>query len=325
MYQGKVDLYDNSLILDWKLTTRCNYRCSYCFFQKGNLDVSLNNVVSTIDNLKKLRNIRYHVVLSGGEATLLPTLSDIYGMISDRLPVSSIRLTTNGTASPQFYAGLAQRQDIQYLFYISVHPEYADIIHLKNVIEALLPLPNTRVYLALMYLVPNIHKYMELTAYHSISNNFQCGLVLLRGGNFFEQIVNYEKTDLVPVIKINTLYCRPTIPYRWVYDDESQIFNVEPSTALVQNLVDFRNMWCCGSTAFLNVFPDGRCKGSECILSKPSLCSLYNVLTYKEPKFMEPIKCTRKICGCRGNLIIPKFRDRDAAIKYVSTIRETIL
>lgn len=124
--------------VQWMLSNRCNYNCSYCheMFRMGDK--------SKIDNetlLEICKEITYHyddlgrdVVFEflGGEPTLQDRIPEIGRRLSN-FP-TNIVLKTNGSADLDWWR---KAKSVIGGVVISVHREFADINHIENVIELL--------------------------------------------------------------------------------------------------------------------------------------------------------------------------------------------
>ncbi|NJB66558.1 MoaA/NifB/PqqE/SkfB family radical SAM enzyme [Desulfobaculum xiamenense] len=102
------------LDVNWLVTLRCNYNCSYCFghdnrrgfFPPGPM------LMQAADTLASLGRSRYHITITGGEPTLLPTLPALLSRLGRRLPESStIHVLSNFGRTPDYFRGLASALD----------------------------------------------------------------------------------------------------------------------------------------------------------------------------------------------------------------------
>ena len=124
--------------VQWLLGNNCNYKCSYCheMFRMGDKPFPSKELISDI-----CQEIIYHyddlgrdVVFDfvGGEPTLAADLNDI-GKKFHNHPVNVV-LKTNGSASLEWW-----KKSRRYLsdVVISVHREFCDLNHIKDVIHLL--------------------------------------------------------------------------------------------------------------------------------------------------------------------------------------------
>lgn len=122
----------NGFTVDWILTRKCNYKCSYCTVHNnktGNF-VPLDKLKTIIDKLSELPNETITLALSGGEPTLHPNYFDLveYAIekLKDRLRVQT---QTNLSKSLSFYKKFIDRFNgrlNQLSFLASYHFEFAN-------------------------------------------------------------------------------------------------------------------------------------------------------------------------------------------------------
>ena len=124
--------------VQWMLSNRCNYNCSYCheMFRMGD-----RSTITTETLLEICKDITYHyddlgrdVVFEflGGEPTLQDRIPEIGRRLSN-FP-TNIVLKTNGSASLEWWKNA---RPVLGGVVISVHREFADIDHIYRVIEFL--------------------------------------------------------------------------------------------------------------------------------------------------------------------------------------------
>ena len=133
------DLFERpKTVVQWMLGNSCNYSCSYCheMFRMGDKSKLTNDIL-----LEICKDIMYHyddlgrdVVFEflGGEPTLHDRIPEIGKRLSN-FPTSII-LKTNGSASLEWWQ---KARSVIGGAVISVHREFADIDHIKNVVEYL--------------------------------------------------------------------------------------------------------------------------------------------------------------------------------------------
>jgi len=138
--------------VQWMLGNKCNYNCSYCLdiLKRGDypppdeeLFVEISkDIIYHYDDLG--RDVIFEFI--GGEPTLMEKIPEL-GQRLHNYPTNII-LKTNGSASLEWWA-----KSRRYLteVIISVHREFADIEHIKNVIELLQDTRYTPVKLSLLF------------------------------------------------------------------------------------------------------------------------------------------------------------------------------
>lgn len=132
------DLSRPKIVIQWMLGNKCNYNCSYCLdsFKRGDHGLIDNDLL-----LEVSKDIIYHyddlgrdVVFEflGGEPTLVEKIPDIGNRLHN-FP-TNIVLKTNGSASLDWW-----KKTRRYLtkVIISVHKEFADMVHIENVVRVL--------------------------------------------------------------------------------------------------------------------------------------------------------------------------------------------
>lgn len=89
---------------------KCNYNCSFCYQKDHSLDLSQKLNISTLANrITTLRNSGFkpmYITFMGGEFTILENSLEYIDLINKYFPFSQKSLTTNGSASFEYYDSL---------------------------------------------------------------------------------------------------------------------------------------------------------------------------------------------------------------------------
>lgn len=109
------DIYDGHLV---DVTTRCNLRCKYCYFDKGNEDIPLESI------LAECCKAPGPYILTGGEPTLRADLPEIIDAVSQ---VGEVFLLTNGAGFLDMGYLKECNKRLQGRIGLSIHPEFVEL------------------------------------------------------------------------------------------------------------------------------------------------------------------------------------------------------
>lgn len=112
--QYKDNNRDNVLRVEWSLSKKCNFNCSYCTeYVHNNTDgfPSLETMQNTIKRIASKTNKDIHIALTGGEPVLCKHLIDFCKFAKSLPQVKHIAITTNGSRSAAYYRKLVEYVD----------------------------------------------------------------------------------------------------------------------------------------------------------------------------------------------------------------------
>ena len=128
----------NYLEINWVLLYGCNYRCSYCFGQDvlSKKDfIPLEKLKHAVDNIFKIDKEYYTFTLLGGEVTYYPYFLELVEYIYSFDKKISISLITNASKNVSYFEKLLSYVgNNNFSMHFSIHFEYADIEHIKDII-----------------------------------------------------------------------------------------------------------------------------------------------------------------------------------------------
>ena len=135
----KVEPVEPSISLTWMLGSRCNYDCMYC-------PSELHDNISTHPSLEKLQTVwhnfynkthgqlmPYKISFTGGEVTANRSFLPLVSWLKDQYHVDKIIVTTNGSASANYYLKLAKTVDA---ISFSTHSEFFNEQEFFNKVKA---------------------------------------------------------------------------------------------------------------------------------------------------------------------------------------------
>lgn len=124
------------LTIEWDITKRCNYSCSYCHPTISNKTDALTSresfskgIITVLRKFTKTNLASW--VFAGGEPTIHPSYVDIVNFLKSK--GHAIHTQTNGSRSPDYFKELIRYSSIG----ISVHLEFASREKLLKVAKAI--------------------------------------------------------------------------------------------------------------------------------------------------------------------------------------------
>lgn len=319
-YQGK-ELDYSYFYIDWKLGEHCNYKCSYCVQQKVNKTNSFptkENILKAINIIKKIKRDHIDVSIAGGETTLYPDLEFFINTIDKNiLNLNKLTVFSNGSKPVKFYENILSGNKKHFL-YFSVHPEFFKVDELKSKIEELTSVVNLQV--ALMYKkTDNIHKYINIIdeVFEQKKYKFSPKIIIIREGDYFTKISSeYNQQDYELIQFYNAKWYNEEIENRKTLWLPQNYKNLEHNKAIMTNNLNFKNMYCIHGATNMWIDNFGFCRGAICHQAKKSKFSLYdNINPYLFKNYISIVKCAVDCCGCKDNLLIPKFSSKENAIR----------
>lgn len=116
--------------LTWMLGSRCNYDCMYCPTElhdstsKPHDLETMQKVWMNIFDKTKHKNLPFKICFTGGEVTTNRNFLPLVQWLKENFPsIACVMLTTNGSASKDYYLKLANYVEA---ISFSIHSEYID-------------------------------------------------------------------------------------------------------------------------------------------------------------------------------------------------------
>ena len=343
--------YDLPIKVDWILTRRCNYRCSYCFiYGKGKLApppmpfATLTQLKAAVDNIASLNRPWYNVTLSGGEPTLHPHISDLVVMLHENLKerLNWLEIITNGSRNKDFYESIADVSKLAPIsLTISIHTDHVDMTHILELIEKLSR--NVRIHFSLMFnpaKLEEVYLIYDILFEYRKKFPFLMNVATLRDGDRLDP--RYTKEDLIwqekAIERFKSLVnaISATVPppkqlkrvmhiFHDIEDNgERKIIETENRMLNFTNgLIEFNNMHCIAHASVLRIHENGACRGMICN-ADPCICNVYeeNAIKAVRDKLIHAVKCPLNICGCSGNDHIPKFSSLSEAKRFMQVVAD---
>ena len=338
--------YDMPLQIDWCLTKRCNYHCSYCwYYGKGKNTPpivpfsSLEQLRAAVNNLASLNRPWYDLIFTGGEPTLHPHMIDLIYMLNDTLQdrLNNIMVISNGSRNARLYQKIAElAKTINISMQISVHTDHVDMAHILEIIENLSS--DVSLYFPLMFNPAKreeVHLIYDIMYEYRKIYPFDMEVVTIRIRDNVdpryvpEDLLWQEEaikrfTELKSVAKLKVPFPKKPARELHMFHDvedkgERKIVDTENFTYnLRKGFCSFTNMFCTANTSNLRIEENGLCRSMIC----PYGIGLFNIyedgaIKAVRDRFIHAIKCPKNICGCPTSNFSPKFASFQEAQKFM--------
>jgi len=284
----------------WELTTTCNYHCWYCedYFHNGkhrwpDLDASL-------DFFHELCSKRKHVSvdIQGGEPTLWPGLSEFIHQKPDNL---SVEITTNGSRTVEWWVKNYKKFD-QITF--SFHPDSADVEHYKRVLSTIADGTN-HIHVFLLAVGKHQQKLMDLFNFLKGSNlKLDCNFKMLvervenkaiRENNAEYKLENFQEFKIFQNTLIETV--KPTSAF---LDNQKIDFH----KLKADKKEDFSGWTCKAGITRLWIKANGDIYRASC----NNDAKIGNMFFDTDIYDLEPTLCKTKVCPCRDDIVVEKWK-----------------
>lgn len=344
------NFYDMPLSVNWILTTKCNYRCSYCFeYGKGKPApqnhpfTSLSQFKAAVDNIVSLNRPWYNVTLSGGEPTIHPHIFELITMLNEKLDerLNRILIITNGSRNKKLYGQIADMaKSVSIDICISIHTDHVDMEHILELIETLSS--DIDLKFSLMFNPAKreeVHLIYDILFEYRKRFEFELNIILIKEGDevdsrhtpedFAWQKKAIEQFDAL----IKSVAYK--FPQRKKHMHLTQIFHEVSDNGAIRimesknrpfdlatGLLKFTNMYCIAHAAVLRIEENGLCRGMVCN-ADPFICNIYeeNSIQAVRDNLIHAVQCPKQNCGCSANDRIPKFAFPQEAAKFIEIVK----
>ena len=338
IFQGSdIDDY-NFLEINWQLLKGCNYKCSYCFGQEllSKDFIPLEKLKLAVDKIFQIEKEYYTFTLLGGEPTYHPDFLElikyIYSFTNKNI---SILVVSNASRNVEYFEKLLQcvgNNKFDMMF--SVHFEYADIEHVKEIIFLFNKYKkNIRIHFMLH---PNyqekIKSYFDKIIELKKDYNFIFELIELSEPpnfnkidsrytkDFFEWIDNSKK--IIDDIAKNSDF--NLFPNSYFLDKNGNNMHIRHTLSVRNNLNVFKGFYCCAGVSLISIEPNGNYRGAVCS-EFPIVGNIYDNEDINWIKLINIKKCNLDRCGCITNDRCNKYRNINNAKIYILECRKKYL
>lgn len=287
---------ENWFLVSWTLSNKCNYRCSYCpdHLHNGSTgQPQWETVKRFVENFKVPKDICYR--LSGGEPTYWKHFLDLAKLVKQQGHTFSF--LTNGSRKADYYKEISQYTDG---YIISYHPEFAELDHIKEVVNA----SDCPVFINLMLAPENFDEMFEIASeiYYSADNVSVWPKIILDKSNI-DAITN-KPADYTPEqleVIDNWPYFR-NLPDANLHRGELML-DETPVTAndlITTNRNTFYGWKCWAGLHMINIDMWGNMYRADCKEGG----AIGNIERYKLPT--QTLQCGKQVCACLSDIYLRK-------------------
>lgn len=308
-------LESDELIVDWIITRKCNYKCSYCTVHdnKNGTFQPIDKLKRVVDSLSRRKNSKIILHLSGGEPTIHPDLLEfIHYTFSNYGKKFSFQIQTNLSRKLDFYKQLVSRftkQLDQIRIIATFHFEYAQEAEFLEKVE----------YISKSGISIDLNIGADPTKMENVKSLFyKCKelesdyliikLVVIRENYGRLPDKRYTESDLNWLKKNYEQKQKRNISCELISKNDEIVTNQLTSYELLLNdNNNFKGFVCYAGKNLLSINANGNV--DPCVCFRKLKNNTYNV--YEKPEDLEllngPIICPSESCYIPQDMQIPKF------------------
>lgn len=313
----------------WAITKGCNFRCSYCAYNK---DLKSTQFSSKDELLRAARTIErlgrpgYQITLYGGEPTLHPHFLDLLGHFAASSAPVALRTYTNGSRSAGFFERvIAAARDYYFGVIFSFHPDFGHFEKFERNVE-LVAGSGMSVGVSFMF-VPSRREQARRQMDELLKLRMKVPFFLSLNHPYLPNGVmgtGCTDADLAWMAATRAAFDRQPIPARLRTPFYTRIMSridverggrrvrlaPEDSLQLLSwmRTPSYADYYCCGGTNVMFVEEDGTARGGVCSAS-PCLGNVFRDSAVVLAQAMRPVRCTSIACASIENIPLPKFRN----------------
>jgi glycosyltransferase involved in cell wall biosynthesis/MoaA/NifB/PqqE/SkfB family radical SAM enzyme len=314
---GDPTLFDSdTLHVDWVVTRKCNYGCSYCTVHnnKTGFFVDLASMKQAVDGLNKLESSKVQILLAGGEPTIYPQFFEfveyLFEKLGDRL---FLRVQTNLGKPLSFFKKFAEKlylynDKIEILS--SYHFEFAEPEKYFKKIKILVD-NKFNVKINLLAHPEHIEEVKKLNEYIKTITNKNLRLNLVTVRHNYGQIPDKRYTeDDIKWLKSNYSNTeKKNIEIKY-WDETKEIIESTaflPDEITIKQMNNFKGFECAAGKNMISINADGSLDPSICLRklkgNKPNIFNNPNAFE----EISGPVECPFDNCGIPACVVLPKY------------------
>lgn len=326
----------------WAITKGCNFKCSYCVYNKDLRTTefsSKSQLLGAARTLERLGRPGYQITLYGGEPTQHPHFLDLLAYFVDSAAPVSLRMFTNASQTAAFFKKMTETAKGYYFGNIfSFHPDFAKFEKYKRNLEIVaaagMSVAVSFTFVAkrreearrqideLWELRAKLPFYFQVIHPYTVKGAMGDGCTaadiswLKSAQKAFEEL---PMPDSLRTPFYTRIKSRVTIAGR---NGPKQLREAESLQLLTRmQMPVYTGYHCCSGTNVLFIEEDGIVRGGVCGASA-EIGDIFRDSEIKLIQAMQPVRCAASACSSIENIPLPKFRDAAEAEKCTTAFRE---
>ena len=304
-------LFDYQAEVEWNLTMRCNYSCSYCESYDNTIPTnfkSLDDYTTAIKTLNQyLENKKARIEILGGEPMLYKHWNSLLNLIFEygHLPKICTNLSINNKTLKKKLENLYPKQCID----VSWHTQFAEE---DKIVENIKTIHESNHLRTISILADKRYWDKVKSAYNRVKHFDNVELSYIKDesagkNNIASGLIEYSKEEINYIERVNNVN-------KFRFNFETKVLYNSGKVDILNNITDFfekdvnnfKGMNCDVGKLRLHIKSNGDVYPSACLLNYPKakMGNLYQGTIIKPKK---AIKCPFSFCGCGPDLRINKY------------------
>lgn len=309
---------DDILKINWVLTRKCNYTCSYCtvYDNKNGIFPSLDKLKIAVDQISTYNRKKIMVTLTGGEPTIHPQFSEFVKYIFDSLKETvSITTITNLSRTSRFFYDLSEKvkgYEKKLLFVASYHFDFAaKNKFLEN--AGILLKNNFRLHVSILAHPEHIELVKELESEcKSLAKQYEklnYELIIVRQDYGSEPDRRYKEADLKWLKQYyKKEEVNKNILYETVDSNNTIVKDYYSATEInAKQINNFKGMLCNAGVNMMSINEDGEIDKAVCFRKTNYNKNNIYENDYPVKDSPKPVICPFNSCSCIADIQIPKY------------------
>ena len=327
---GAKNLFDNDLLkINWVVTRKCNYTCSYCtvYDNENGYFQPIEKLINAVDQIKLLNRKNIHITLTGGEPTIHPKYAEFIKYLSNELDGKVLISTiTNLSRTQRFFDELCEKlkpYKNKINFRASYHFEFADteaFIENARIISS----NGILIYISLLAHPERIEevKLLEKRLKEIQNEKLKYEVIVVRENYGSVPDKRYSEEDLQ---WLNNFYTTSVPQKELIIDTENSVtkeikreFYSAPELSS-KGINNFKGMICNAGKNMFSINEDGEIDKAVCFRKLKN--DKKNIYTDNEifNDLSQPVVCPFDKCGCIADLQLPKYLHGFDSLKIQSS------